>query len=98
MEVTLIKEHTHEGRKLWPGDTIDVSQARAEWLQERNVISEDSQIVRETEILNAARQAMAEGHLTEDGKPRVQAIEWILDKNISAEERDRAFETIKGEE
>lgn len=38
MKVTLLKEHTHAGKKYPAGETIEVSEADAKWLAGREVI------------------------------------------------------------
>lgn len=47
------------------------------------------------EILEAAKKAIEAGDVTQDDKPTVEAIEKILGKNISAQERDEAWEEIR---
>jgi len=49
------------------------------------------------EILKAARQAIKAGDVTQSGKPEVVAIEEILGCDISAEQRDEAWEKIEAE-
>jgi len=48
----------------------------------------------EEEIVIAAKSAIALGKVTKDGKPLVEAIEEILGTDITAAERDEAWEKI----
>ena len=49
------------------------------------------------DLLKAAKKAAKAGDVTTDGKPTVEAIEKILGKNISAADRDKAWEKLKVE-
>lgn len=55
---------------------------------------------REERILVATREILAAGGegLTAEGKPKVEAVEDLLGFDISAEERDAAFEAIQAEQ
>jgi len=47
------------------------------------------------EILKAARKAIKAGDVTQDDKPTVEAIETILGRDISAADRDEAWDQIR---
>jgi len=49
------------------------------------------------EILKAARKAIKAGDVTQDDKPTVEAIETILGRDISAADRDEAWDQIQAE-
>lgn len=49
------------------------------------------------EILEAAKAAIEAGDVTQSGKPTVEAIEEILGKDVTASERDEAWEKIESE-
>jgi|GEM_PF-3265634 len=51
----------------------------------------------ENELWLAVYEAACSGEMTSSGKPSVQAVEKILGRNISAADRDRAWEIIKKE-
>lgn len=49
------------------------------------------------EILAAVKEVVErgdEGDLTKDGRPKVSAVEAVLGRDISTEERDRAYERL----
>jgi hypothetical protein len=48
-------------------------------------------------IIVAAKEAIKAGQVTKDGKPTVEAVEAILGIQITAEQRDQAWETIQAE-
>ena len=51
------------------------------------------------DLIESAREAIDAGKTTKDGKPEVKAIEEILGRNITADERDEAWdELMKSEE
>ena len=52
----------------------------------------------QTDIIEAARAAIAAGDVTGEGKPHVKAIEVILGRDITAKERDTAWDQIKAAE
>lgn len=45
-------------------------------------------------LVGAAKAAVEAGNTVKDGRPRVEAIEQILGRDVSAEERDRAWELL----
>lgn len=51
----------------------------------------------EMPIVLAARQAITSGRVTKDGRPTVEALEEILGHDVSAEERDEAWEKISAD-
>ena len=48
------------------------------------------------DLIDAARAAIDAGDITKDGKPEVRAIEEILGRDITAAERDEAWNKIEG--
>lgn len=48
-----------------------------------------------SELVSAASKAMAEGFITKDGRPEVKAMEQILGRDITSEQRDSAYEELK---
>jgi len=46
------------------------------------------------DLLSAAITSIDNGNVTKEGKPEVKAIEEILGRDITAGERDRAYEEI----
>lgn len=52
----------------------------------------------EDEILEAAKQAAEAGEITSSGKPKVEAIEEILGRDITAADRDAAWDRIQAEQ
>ena len=49
----------------------------------------------EDPLIAAAREAILRGKTTGDGKPLVSAMEEIMEEDISAADRDRAWESIQ---
>jgi hypothetical protein len=49
------------------------------------------------EILEAAKKVIEAGDVTQDSKPKTEAIMEILGKKVSASERDEAWEKIEAE-
>ncbi len=50
------------------------------------------------ELLKVARGAIEDGSVTGDGRPTVDALAVILGRNVSAKERDAAWDQIKAED
>ena len=57
----------------------------------------DAGVSLEDEILVAVYEAACAGEVTKSGKPEVLAIEKRLGRNISAADRDQAWEIVKPE-
>jgi len=65
--------------------------------QEKKAEKQESSIDKENELLLAVYEAACKGDITASGKPSVQAVEKILGWDISAADRDRAWEIVKKE-
>ena len=50
-----------------------------------------------SDLIAAAKEALEAGETTKDGRPTVEAIEKRLGRNITAAERDTAWEILKKE-
>jgi len=57
----------------------------------------DTGVSAEDELLAAVYEAACAGEVTRSGKPEVSAVEKRLGRNISAADRDRAWEIVKPE-
>ena len=57
----------------------------------------DTGVFAEDELLVAVYEAACAGEVTKSGKPEVSAVEKRLGRNISAADRDRAWEIVKPE-
>jgi len=81
------------------GDELDILEAeprlKVERIKGRRDGNRDG--VRD-DVMDAAIAAVAAGDVTGEGKPHVKAIEKILGRDITAKERDEAWERIKGAE
>ena len=51
----------------------------------------------EEELIEAAREAIVSGKITNDGKPTVGAMMAILGRPVTAQDRDAAWEKIQAE-
>jgi hypothetical protein len=51
----------------------------------------------EQRIIAAAKEAIKAGQVTKDGRPTVEAVEAILGIQITAEQRDQAWEIVSAE-
>lgn len=49
------------------------------------------------EVMEAAKKAIEAGEVTSSGRPKVEAMAEILGENISAADRDEAFEKLTAE-
>lgn len=49
------------------------------------------------DVLEAARQALASGDTIKSGAPDIKAMEKILGRDVDADERNRAWETLQAE-
>ena len=51
----------------------------------------------EDDVMSAAKAAIAVGEVTKSGRPKVEAIEEMLGRDITAADRDEAWEKIESE-
>ena len=78
-----------------PGETISLSEKEARALGANVVLSSPSDSkTPESDLLQAAVTAIEGGRVTQDGRPEVKAMEEILGRNITADERDMAWGRI----
>jgi len=59
---------------------------------------DDLKAAEKAELINAAVQAVSAGHVTSDGKPEGKALEQILNRDITAAERDAVWLEIKNDD
>ena len=100
--------HAGKDERYLPGDTFDISDKEAKRLIDKGVVrtkkaetakrrnggAKTEKEERAEGILEAAKAAIEAGDVTKDDKPEVKAIEEILGHDITAEERDLAWEKI----
>lgn len=70
--------------------------AKAKATKEAKADAEAKAKDEESDIVKAAAKAVKEGDVTADGKPTVEALDRILGRNITAAERDEAWEKLAG--
>lgn len=94
--VTVKSGHcVHRGKdRFMPGDCFEAGEKEADRLVGKGVVSTDKEKIISDDILEAAKKAIEGGEVTKGGKPSVEAMEKFLGKNISAEQRDAAFEKL----
>jgi len=100
MQTVIVNEDhcVHSGKERYmPGDSFDCSDKEARRLIEKGIVRADNsdQEAAPEDILEAAKTAIEAGKTTKDGRPTVEAIEEILGRDISAKERDEAWERLE---
>lgn len=84
----------------YPGDRFTANELeilKAEPMLKVEIIPVSSAGSGQAEILEAAKKVIEAGDVTNSGKPKVEAIEAILGRNISAADRDEVFEKLTAE-
>jgi hypothetical protein len=90
----------HSGKERYmPGDSFDCSDKEAKRLIGKGIVrlqtvDDSDQEAAPEDILKAAKAAIEAGKTTKDGRPTVEAIEEILGRDITAEERDEAWDKL----
>ena len=94
-----------EGKSYLPGETIDLPKDEAERLIKKGKARESkgedtgkAEPEPDAEIMEAAKDAINAGKVTQDGKPEVKAIEEILGRDITAQKRDEIWEELTKDE
>ncbi|MCG8639151.1 MAG: hypothetical protein MI862_05420 [Desulfobacterales bacterium] len=64
----------------------------------RSDADSETDVSRFERILFAVQDVIESGEVNKDGSPNVEAMEDLLGFNITAEERDKAWETLKNEQ
>jgi len=89
-----------KGVKYLPGSVItDMPEKEAKRLIDKGKVEraeeeETPEPVISEEVIEAARKAIEAGQTTGSGKPKVEAMAEILGRDVSAAERDEAFEKL----
>lgn len=73
------------------------AKARAEAETKAKAEADAAEKKAEVELLTAARKAIKDGNAISGGRPDVKAMEKILGRNITAADRDRAWDKINAE-
>lgn len=81
----------------YPDDVAEELLATSKKQKFERADSEDRPPATPEEILEASKKVIKAGAITQDGKPKVEAIESILGKSVTAQARDEAWENIKAE-
>ena len=88
--------HPKEARE-YPGDRFSEQELKilnAEPVLIVEIIPDEPEPASPDDLIAAAEEAIEAGQVTKDGKPLVEAMEEILGYDITAEDRDKAHETL----
>ena len=109
MKIKIISNVIIDGRVVSPGSeqARQIEQNDFDDAQGQNLIrigcacrisDPDKDSVNLTDLIQAAELAIEQDRVTKDGLPEVKAMEEILGYDITAAQRDQAFEALKVEE